>query len=262
MLCLSGSLQAQEERCYADDGSEICFPEGETSFADRLVELRFGTPATKIAGASISTAAIGAPDNDPALQDDLNAVQGYVTLGCGGVLTVAFDDNRLSDIEGPDLYVFEIGGDIEPTLVEISENGTDWIEIGQISGGTATVDIGLAASEGASFSFVRLTDLRTHCGGRWPGADIDAIGAIGSNPAGLSKAKISVVDATTLNVLSEVSFGQHFRVRLEYDDQPLDRRDRFVDLGVPGFEHVQVSAVGNGLTFLSDPVSVTLPDRF
>src|SRR2546423_823071 len=29
-------------------------------------------------------------------------------------------------------------------------------------------------------AYVRLTDLKEDCGGRWPGADIDAIGAIGS----------------------------------------------------------------------------------
>ena len=72
---------------------------------------------------------LGIPDYDES--EDKN----YVTLGCGGVLTLRFVDNGLIDIPGPDLYVFEIGPDVEPTNLAISEDGATWIEVGAIKGG-------------------------------------------------------------------------------------------------------------------------------
>jgi OOP family OmpA-OmpF porin len=95
-------------------------------------------------------------------------------------LTLKFSDNVLVDIEGPDLYVFEIGPAIEPTNLAISKDGQEWIEIGKISGGRADVDISPFVKPGETFRFIRLTDLKTECGSAWPGADIDAVGAIGS----------------------------------------------------------------------------------
>ena len=58
-------------------------------------------------------------------------------------------------------------------------DGEKWIEIGEISGGTAQIDIAKFIAPGDSFTLVRLTDLKIDCGGEWPGADIDAVGAIG-----------------------------------------------------------------------------------
>ena len=121
-----------------------------------------------------SREALGIPDYDRSTEDN------YTTLGCGGVLTLRFVDNALVDIEGPDLYVFEIGPAIEPTNLAISRDGQEWIEIGEISGGRADVDISRFVEPGETFYYVRLTDLKTDCSGAWPGADIDAVGAIGS----------------------------------------------------------------------------------
>lgn len=117
---------------------------------------------------------LGIPDYDEAKADN------YTTLGCGGVLTLQFIDNVLVDIEEPDLYVFEIGPAIEPTNLAISKDGQEWIEIGKISGGRADIDISPFVEPGDTFHYIRLTDLKTDCGGAWPGADIDAVGAIGS----------------------------------------------------------------------------------
>ena len=89
-------------------------------------------------------------------------------------------DNVLVDVDGPDLYVFEIGPAIEPTNLAISQDGQEWIEIGKILGGRADIDISAFVEPGRTFHFVRLTDLKKDCGGAWPGADIDAVGAIGS----------------------------------------------------------------------------------
>jgi outer membrane protein OmpA-like peptidoglycan-associated protein len=103
-----------------------------------------------------------------------------VVFGCGGSLVVRFADNVLVDVSGPDLYVFEVGPAIEPTRLAISQDGTTWTEVGDVSGGTAAIDIAKVAKPGHRYRFVRVTDLKRACGGPYPGADVDAIGAIGS----------------------------------------------------------------------------------
>ena len=103
-----------------------------------------------------------------------------VVLGCAGTLVVRFADNVLLDAPGPDLYVFEVGPAIEPMQLAISVDGTVWTEVGNIRGGTAEIDIAAAVTPGERFRYVRVTDLKRGCGGPYPGADIDAIGAIGA----------------------------------------------------------------------------------
>ena len=104
-----------------------------------------------------------------------------MTSGCGGVLTLRFTDNVLVDIPGFDLYVFEIGPMTEPSHVEISADGDRWIDIGNIEGGTAAIDIGPHVKAADIFRYVRLTDLKSDCDSAYPGADIDAVGAIGAS---------------------------------------------------------------------------------
>jgi OOP family OmpA-OmpF porin len=175
LLPLSSSQDVYESgKSYPDGhGGSVYFPSGDISFADEVVAFEKGNPG---AGDNDSQPeeTIGIPDYDRATADN------YTTLGCGGVLTLRFTDNVLVDIEGPDLYVFEIGPAIEPTDLAISKDGQEWIEIGKISGGRADIDISPFVNSGDTFHYVRLTDLKTDCGGAWPGADIDAVGAIGS----------------------------------------------------------------------------------
>jgi len=97
---------------------------------------------------------LGAPNYDQAA--DTN----YLTLGCGGTVIVRFTDNALVETPGPDLYVFEVGPQVEPTGVAISEDGKAWIEIGKVEGGQASVDIHPFVRPGQAFHFVRLTDLK------------------------------------------------------------------------------------------------------
>ncbi len=154
-------------------GGSVYFPAGDISFADEVVSFEKGNPSAGEAD-SRPEESLSIPDYDPATADN------YTSLGCGGVLTLKFTDNVLVDIEGPDLYVFEIGPAIEPTNLAISKDGEQWVEIGKISGGRADIDISPFIQPGETFHFVRLTDLKTECGSAWPGADIDAVGAIGS----------------------------------------------------------------------------------
>jgi OmpA-OmpF porin, OOP family len=154
-------------------GQKIFFPLGDASFADEVVLFQMGHPGP-IEEAQDPHAALGPPDRIR------NGDRKEVTLGCGGVLTLRFVDNALVDVDGPDLYIFELGGDVEPTTLSISSDGNHWIDVGKISGGTAEVDIAGTTKTGELFHYIRLTDLKTGCGGQYPGADIDAVGAIGA----------------------------------------------------------------------------------
>jgi len=140
------------------------------SFADEVVLFAEGDPAARHKPNNSPTLVLGAPSrNQPSL-----------TLGCGGILVVRFTDNALIDVDGPDLYIYEIGPNIEATKVDISTNARDWIHIGQVAGATASLDIHAYVQPNQSFSYVRLTDLKQSCQSSTPGADIDAIAAIGS----------------------------------------------------------------------------------
>jgi outer membrane protein OmpA-like peptidoglycan-associated protein len=178
LLPLSQALAKAPPRLgsfYADGhGGFVYFPLGNASFADRVVSYTAGKPAPRHAKDRQPSNALAAPDYNPKTET------GYLTLGCGGTLVLRFSDNALVDVDGPDLHIFEIGASIEPTRLAISVDGRQWVEIGSIAGGRADVDIRPVAKKGESFSFVRLVDLKKDCGRGTPGADIDAVGAIGS----------------------------------------------------------------------------------
>ena len=155
-------------------------PCGKISFADRFVAYNVGSPAPKDRRAmNPEYSALGEPDYISEDDEMKKPVFSAVTLGCGGSLILEFTKVRLVDVPGPDLHVFEVGPAVEPTQLEISKDGVNWINIGKIAGGKASVDIHPYVSPGDQFRYVRLTDLKTACGGDYPGADIDAVGAIG-----------------------------------------------------------------------------------
>ncbi len=165
---------AEGSETYSDSqGRGIVFPLGATSFADQLVDYRVGQPRPK-AKERRGENALGPPDFEKA--GDGRAT----TLGCSGTLILRFDDNVLVDQPGDDLHIFEVGKDVEPTYVAISKDGSDWIDLGAIGGGTASLDIAGVADAGMAYRYVRLVDDGVDCKGRWPGADIDAVGAIGA----------------------------------------------------------------------------------
>lgn len=157
-------------------GGEITLPMGDISFADRVVSYTEGSPSSSRDDARDPAGATGPLDYH--FGKDAGR---FVTLGCHGSIVLEFTDNALIDMPMADLHVWEIGPDAEPTRLEISKNGNDWIEVGKISGGTASIDIADYVTPGDSFRFVRLTDLE--ClgrSGRWPGADIAAVAAVGT----------------------------------------------------------------------------------
>lgn len=157
------------ENTYIDQrGNFIYLPLGDASFADVVIKEKLGYKGEYANGA------LHIPDMST--KQFMEKDEKICNLGLSGQLTLAFTDNALSNVNGPDLYVFEMGA-IEPTNLEISKDGITWINVGKIDGGTAMVDIAPFVEEGDSFNYVRLTDLETESG--IPGADIDAIAAIG-----------------------------------------------------------------------------------
>lgn len=148
----------------------VYLPLGEFSFADKVIKSNHPLLLTQ----KVDNV-LGEPD---VLQGfDLHDITGIHSLGLGGGITVQFTDNALTDVNGPDLYIFEIG-QIEPTDLEISKDGKKWIHVGKIDGGVAEVDISPFVEQGELFYYVRLTDLKMESG--LPGADVDAIAAIGA----------------------------------------------------------------------------------
>jgi len=161
------------------DGIE--FPHGEISFADRVVSYK---------AAEGVEAPYDNPDNALGLPDyDADAETGFVALGnaeetCQGELVLEFRDNVLVDIPGDDLWVFEIGPAVEATDVYISTDAQSWVSLGRVAGATRGVDIAGHITPGQRFNFVRLCDYPdgNSSPSPWGGPDIDAVGAIGTEP--------------------------------------------------------------------------------
>ncbi len=168
--------QSNEKEYNDGHGGKIKLPLGDISFADKLIYYKMGSPPPIKENANASDA-IGKPNFN------LEYVSGFVSLGTGGELVLSFTDNALVNIDGPDLYVFEVGKYVEETYLYVSKNGKTWINVGKIGGGNALVDIGDSTKSGDIFTYIKLVDARTvtQKGDKmWPGADIDAVAAIGS----------------------------------------------------------------------------------
>lgn len=178
LLAMNLHLVSQTtEKEYNDGhGGKIKLPLGDISFADKVVNFKIGNPAP-ITENSNANDAVGKPDFNEV------RVTGFVSLGTAGELTLAFTDNALVNIDGPDLYVFEVGRYVEETFLYVSKNGKAWINVGKISGGNALIDIGDSTKPGDIFTYIKLVDVGSASkkGDKmWPGADIDAVAAIGS----------------------------------------------------------------------------------
>ncbi len=163
----------------------VDFPDGAASFADAVVAYNpaFAGNTGPAVTYQVPEEALGIPDytEGPGLD--------YVSLGDGGYITLRFTDNSLtgSDSNALDLWIFEIGPDVEDTYVDISKNGTNWFSVGKVGGSTSGIDIdAFGWNTSDFFSYVRLTDDPNEGqqgSGGTVGADIDAVGAISSAPA-------------------------------------------------------------------------------
>lgn len=151
--------------------SGVTFPDGDISFADTVVSF---SPGPDVAAPHLdSSLVLGAPDGN------------HLSLGDDGVLVVRFTDNSLttSGDAADDLFIFEVGSRVEIFNVAISQDGTTWIDLGDLDGQPTGIDIDAATGvvPFAQYSFVRLTDVDpSQTGSPFGEADIDAIGAISS----------------------------------------------------------------------------------
>ncbi|GFE65253.1 VPLPA-CTERM sorting domain-containing protein [Litoreibacter roseus] len=154
----------------------IDFPQGDLSFADRIVSYTPGAGVTSRYMKSVE--ARGLPDWPKGGGVD------FVSLGFGGSLVLEFTDNFLtaSGDDAADLYVFEIGDQIEEFEVAISVDGTDWVDLGIYVGQPSGIDIDAVSTvlTDELYSFVRLIDAQEDLPGapNYAGADIDAVGVI------------------------------------------------------------------------------------
>lgn len=160
------------------------FPAGVISFADEVVDYAPGIVASGPTAPNMGAAnAIGVPDYVSGGGCASVATCTFASLGVGGTITLRFADNRLtgSGNANADLWIFEVGPDVEDTFVQISKNGSLWHDVGKVTGSTRGVDIdafGWTAAD--QFAYVRLRDdpLLDGVTGASVGADIDAVGAI------------------------------------------------------------------------------------
>ena len=125
------------------DGVTRTVPDGEYSFATRVVEFIPGDPWTSRADAQDPNDVLGLPDREGNRDDNA------LTLGAGGILTVEFNIN-IMDGEGDDIYIFEVGGQVEATKVEVSSDLETWYEAGTAEGNTAGIDLNGKIPEGGS----------------------------------------------------------------------------------------------------------------
>lgn len=159
------------------------FPQGAISFADSLVSLTY-TSSVPSAPHQGGINATGLPNYTGVNSCASQAACSFVSLGSGGSIVLRFDDNLLtgSGSSALDLWVFEVGPNIEDTFVDISTDGLTWFSVGAVFGSTAGIDIDAFGFTTADlFRYVRLTDDPNEGGGGsggTVGADIDAVGAI------------------------------------------------------------------------------------
>ncbi len=181
----------------------VDFPGGAASFADEVVSYAVGTGGV---GAAYQGAfnALDVPDYAGATGCASQAACTFTSLGSGGSLVVRFTNNVLtgSNSNAFDLWVFEIGPDVEDTFVAVSEDGLVWNEVGMVSGGTRGIDLdAFGFSSASAFAYVRLIDDRTEGSttGTTAGADIDAVGAIST--------RVLTVDAPATTALVSVALA-------------------------------------------------------
>ncbi len=183
-------------------GNEITIPGGAASCATRVVSFTPGENWTSDELAMDPAAVLNVPDYDS--YADTN----YVTLGAGGSIVLEFNID-IFDGEGNDIYIFEIGPDVEATKVEVSSDLQTWIYVGDADGSLSGVDLNGKIADGECFRYVRITDLDM-TGGSYPGADIDAVAGLNykvqsSSPEFIASdwAKSELAEAEELGIIPD-----------------------------------------------------------
>jgi len=167
-----------DENDYTFDdgrGNKITIPYGALSCAVEVIEFTPGNPWTSDSRANDPQKILGLPDYDKIKDEN------YLCLGKYGVIVLKFDV-YITDGPGNDIYVFEIGPDVEATKIEVSNDLQNWIFVGDADGSLSGVDLNGKIPIGEKYRYVRITD-KFGIGSSWPGADIDAVAIL--NPVKL-----------------------------------------------------------------------------
>lgn len=229
ILCFSMAVPALAADYTFQDryGATRTVKDGEYSFATRVVEFTPGKPWTSVDYSMDPAIALGKPEYVSGSYE-----KGDLCLGAGGVLVLEFNISII-DGEGEDVYVFETGGDVEATKVEVSNDLRTWYEAGVAQGKTAGVDLNGKVPEGGRYRYVRLTDLKQHTGGRWPGADIDAVLALNSKPVTSDWSETEIEKAEKYDLIPDIL--QHAVMT-----EPITRLE-FAALSVKVFENLSAT---------------------
>ncbi len=188
---------------YTDHrGNKIDIAGGADAFACAVMEFTQGSPWTSDPLDMDPNDILGEPDR-----------AGYsngkaLTLGAGGVIVLEYK-RLIIDGDGNDIYVFEVGDQVEATKVEVSCDLETWYYVGIAQGSTAGLDLGGSGSEvpeGLKFKYVRITDMYEEPGGKYPGADIDAVAGLNTRKAaeGSIWANEELEQADMLGLIPEV----------------------------------------------------------
>lgn len=149
---------------YTDSrGNEVRVPKN--AFAVKVISFDHGEKWTKDPDHITPENILGTPEGQ------------NLCLGKKGHIVLEFAVD-IVDNEGIDIYVFEVGPDVEPTKVEVSVNGKDWIYVGDADGSLSGVDMNGKVPEGGRYHYVRITDLGKYGNSQHPGADIVAVAGL------------------------------------------------------------------------------------
>ena len=131
--------------------------------------------------------------------------------------------------------MFEVGENVEDTKVEVSPDLVTWYDAGVAAGRTAGVDFQGTIPSGTGMRYVRLTDLRSHANGTWPGADIDAVCGIHSRAPSTDTSP--VYDYETIQIVLN-----------GHELTPTDRNGTVVEpVLINGTVYVPVETISNAL---------------
>ena len=142
------------------------------AFADEVISFEHGNPWTSDPDNQDPNLTLGLPDSSNAAQST-----GDLCLGDRGNIIVHLG-LPFYDGPGDDVYIFEVGPNIEETKVSVSSDLRNWYSVGTAEGRTAGIDLAGKVPEGMTFYYVALNDGDAKSTGSYPGADIDAVCAL------------------------------------------------------------------------------------
>lgn len=183
-VAAAATLGLGASAAQADIIGGVDFPQGPVSFADEVVEYTLNPASIPSVPHQGAFNALDVPDYAGVNSCASQAACSFVSLGAGGTLILKFTDNVLtgSDNADDDLWIFEVGPNVEDTTVDVSTDGITWLSVGLVTGSTRGIDIdAFGFNSSSAFQYVRLIDVIAEGGtgnGGTVGADIDAVGAI------------------------------------------------------------------------------------